>query len=299
MSDDKFDPSKFKKPTRLSAKAEPTDTFNPAALKKEIRDKAEAEAKHHDDLLTRPLGVLKTWSFSRLMQYENCPYSVYLKSVEKAPDPSGEAAERGSLIHEHIEEYIQNMHDDLLGIQLPKPMKKVDLAPVEPLVERLRKGWIADKVKVEEDWGFDRQWSPTGWTAEDVWARMKLDAIDFETETSAVAYDWKSGRKFGNELKHNQQGMAYAIGAFMRYPKLEFVETQFVYVDVKEPPLKNQYTRERAMLLKPMFDRRANEMTTATTFPAKPSIYACKWCPHAKVQEGYDEPACAFRYQEL
>lgn len=299
MSNDTFDPKNFAKPQRLSARADPKDTFNPKALKKEMKIKAQAEQQREHDLLNAPLGPIKTWSFSRLMQFESCPYSVYLKAVEKAPDPSGPAAERGSIIHEHIEGYIQNEHDDLLGLILERPMKKVDLAPVEPLVEFLRKEWIADRVKVEEDWGFTRQWEPTGWTADDVWARMKLDAIHFDDETSAVAYDWKSGRKFGNELKHNQQGMAYAIGAFMRYPELQFVETQFVYVDVKEPPLKNQYTRDRAMLLKPMFDRRANAMTTATSFPAKPSIYTCRWCPHAVVQEGREEPACAFRYQEL
>lgn len=291
---DRFDPTAFKKPTRLSAQADASETFNPAALKAKIEAKAQAE----ENLLTAPLGPVPTWSFSRLMEYENCPYAVYLKSVEKMPDPSGPAAERGVLVHGHIEGYIQNEHDTLLAVPLASGMKKVNLAPFEPLMERLRLGWIADQVEVEGDWGFTRDWQQTGFFADDVWARVKLDAIEFESETSAVAYDWKTGRKFGNELKHNQQGMVYAIATFMRYPKLEFIETKFVYLDQHET-LENRYSRERALMLKPMWDKRANRLTTATEFPPKPSLHACRFCPHAVVQEGLDEPACAYRYQEL
>jgi len=295
--DDQFDPAAFKKPVRLSAQADASQTFDPAAIRTRINDRIQAD----DDLLTKPLGPVPTWSFSRLMQYENCPYSVYLKSVMKCPDPSGIAAERGSLVHEAIENYIQCETDSLAPI-LPG-MKAINLEPFAPLITQLRESWQAGWVEVEGDWGFTRDWEQTGFGAEDVWARMKLDALDFEgalpeTATSAVAHDWKTGRKFGNELKHNQQGMTYAIGAFMRYPNLEFVQTQFTYFD-ERGVLTNKYTRARAMLLKPMIDKRANRMTTATTFPPKPSLQACRFCPHAKVQEAFDAPACEFAYQEL
>lgn len=302
MTDQTFDPKAFKKPRTLkpddSEQAGGSDAFNPAAIKGQIKAKADAEEQKTQDLLTAPLGPVPTWSFSRLMQYENCPYSIYLKNVEKMPDPSGPAAERGSLIHEHIENYIQGEHDDIKGLRMPAGMKAVNLIPFVPLIDNLRTAYADGRVGVEGDWGFTRDWSETGFFAKDVWTRMKLDAIEFEGETSARIHDWKSGRKFGNELKHNQQGMTYAIGTFMRYPKLEFVETWFEYLDQNDR-MSNTYTRERAMLLKPMIDRRANEMTTATTFPPKPSMHACKYCPHAKVQEGFDEPACAYAYQEI
>ena len=296
--DDQFDPTAFKKPTRLSAQADDKHAFDPAAIKADIQAKAQRE----EDLLTAPLGPVPTWSFSRLMQYENCPYSVYLKSVMKCPDPSGIAAERGSLVHEVIENYIQCETDSLVPVMLPG-MKKIDLAPFTPLIQKLRDDFSTGTVEVEGDWGFTRAWEPTDFFGPDAWGRMKLDAIDFEgvlpaEATSAVAHDWKTGRKFGNELKHNQQGMVYAIGAFMRYPNLQFIETQFSYLDEKDV-LRNKYSRERAMLLKPMIDKRTNRMTTATEFPPKPSLQACKWCPHAKVQEGFDKPACEFAYQEL
>ena len=305
MTDTTFDPKAFKKPMRLTPnEPEPTpdnETFDPKAVAGRIAAKADADKQEELDLASRPLGKVKTWSFSRLMAFENCPYSVYLKSVEKAPDPSGPAAERGTIIHEAIENYIQ-CETDAIRPELGRGMKSVDLTPFTPLIERLRTGWEAGQVEVEGDWGFTREWEQTGFFADDVWARVKLDAIEFEGDdpakaTSARAYDWKTGRKFGNELKHNQQGMVYAIAAFMRYPNLEFVETSFEYLDQNER-MGNKYTRDRAMLLKPMWDKRANKLTTATEFPPKPSIHACKWCAHAKIQEGEDAPRCSFAYQE-
>jgi hypothetical protein len=295
MSDETFDPKDFKKPTKLTAQADPEHSFNPETLKKRIYEVAQRE----EDMLTAPLGPVKTWSFSRLMNFENCPYSVYLKSVENAPDPSGIAAARGTLVHDHIESYIRAEHDDLTHVTVEKGMKPVNLCPFVPMITNLREQWEAGKVEVEGNWGFKRDWEVTDFFGEDVWGRMKLDAIEFQDRTSALAIDWKTGQKFGNELKHNQQGMTYTIGAFMRYPKLQFIETRFVYLDQKDAPLSNSYTRERAMLLMSMINKRANRMTTAVNFPPKPSMHACRWCPHAKTQEGYDEPLCAFRYQEL
>ena len=305
MTDDTFDPKAFKKPMRLTpnepAPAPDNETFNPKAVAGRIAAKAEADKQEEIDLASRPLGQVKTWSFSRLMAFENCPYSVYLKSVEKAPDPSGPAAERGTIIHEAIENYIQ-CETDAIRPELGRGMKGVDLTPFMPLYNRLREGYQEGRVEVEGDWGFTRDWQQTGFFADDVWARVKLDAIEFQgndpaTATSALAVDHKTGRRFGNELKHNQQGMVYAIAAFMRYPNLEFVETSFEYLDQNDR-MGNQYTRSRAMLLKPMWDKRANKLTTATEFPPKPSMHACKWCAHAKIQEGEDAPRCSFAYQE-
>ena len=39
--------------------------------------------------------------------------------------------------------------------------------------------------------------------AKDVWARIKLDAIVHEDETSARVIDYKTGRQFGNEIAHD------------------------------------------------------------------------------------------------
>jgi hypothetical protein len=580
-----------------------TTAFNPAA----ISARFEAKAQQIIDLRTAPLGPVRAWSMSRLFDFENCPHAVYLSKVENMPSPSGPAAERGTAVHDHIEKYIQGEHADVIK----------EMSGFRPLIDLLRDEFAAARVEVEGDWAFDRTWNTTGWSAKDAWARFKLDAIHFQSDTSAKVIDWKglaldtrlptptgwttmadvqvgdqlfgsdgkpcavvgksevhhracyritfddtstvecddehlwetvtrgvistaeiaelrakgehvymsvatasdlpvtelpidpyilglwlgdgkhtsgeickpdaaiwdyvaergfetggdynqdndkstvrtvyglrkalrkagilgnkhipaiylrasyqqrldllrglmdsdgnanphrkqcvfttcdramsdavmellfslgqrpnqaittqrgfgktvtaypvhfrplnglqpfalprkadrvgdwgngrsdtrrvttvepiatvptqciavnspdntylctdrwlvthnTGRKFGNELKHNQQGMGYAIAAFARYPELEFVEVQFAYLD-KFDELRGSYTRQQAELLRPMLEERADKMTTCTDFEPKPSFHACRWCPHAKVQEGRDEPACKWANEQ-
>ena len=278
----KFDPSSAPKPTVISASAPPTQKFDPSA----VRNKFAAKQAEEIHVLNRPLGPMPQWSFSRLMDFEKCPYGVYLTKIGKCPSPSGPAAERGTQVHDHIEKFIRGEHADYTK----------ELNSFRSLFERLRDGFSEARVEVEGDWGFTRDWRVTGWTSPDTWARVKLDAIEFESETSANVYDWKTGKKFGNEMKHGQQAMTYSIAAFKRYPQLEFITAKMIYVD-KNEELPSTYTRAQAELLFPRLNLRANQMTTATKFPANPSIHNCRWCPHAKQQEGLEAPACNYRYE--
>lgn len=256
--------------------------FNPTAL----RAKFEAKQQSVIDLRTAPLGPVKAWSMSRLFDFESCPHSVYLSKVENAPTPSGAAAERGTRIHGHIEGFVKAEHADFI----------VEMRGFQKLIEHLRDRYAEGKVEIEGDWAFDRTWKPTAWTAPNAWGRFKLDVLEHQSDTSAKVIDWKTGKKFGNELKHNQQGMGYAIAAFSRYPELEFVEVQFAYLD-KNDELRGSYTRRQAEMLQPGLTERADRMTTCTDFEPKPSFHACRFCPHAKVQEGRDEPACKWAHE--
>lgn len=228
-----------------------------------------------------PLGPLKAWSFSGLMTYEGCPYRRYLNQVEKAREPSGPAADRGSQHHEFIEDYIQGKTDEL-----PKDIKNF-----RDEIEGLREEYIQGRVEVEGDWGFTRDWKITEWEADDVWARIKLDVIHHETPTSARIIDWKTGRKFGNEVKHATQLLVYAIGTFERYPKMEYVSGEMIYLDKKDK-LTGNFTREQVELLKPKIEQRALIMTTATDFPPKPSQANCRWCRLKEPLEGEETARC-------
>ena len=132
---------------------------------------------------------------------------------------------------------------------------------------------------MEGDWGFTIDWEPCAWMAPNVWARIKLDAIVYETETSARVIDYKTGKMFGNEISHSQQALTYAIGSFFRYPELQHVQTELWYLDHGETTLQ-AYTRDEAMVFVPKLHERAIAMTTATSFPPNPSTYNCKWCSY-------------------
>ena len=285
MSTEAFDPSKFGSGAVIVPKTEiDTRQFDPGAIKAEIAAIKQAEI----DLRTAPLGPLNTWSMSRLLDFGSCEYKVYLSRVKKMPDPSGPAAERGTQIHDHIENYIRGDHDKVIK----------EMRGFIKLIDLLRDEYVEGRVEMEGDWAFTRDWVTTGWAVDDTWARFKLDAYHQQDATSAAIYDWKTGRKFGNEMKHAEQAFGYAVASFARFPELEYVSTKMVYLD-QNTDMIGSYTRKQVDMLRPSLEKRADIMTTATEFNPRPSFHACRWCPHAKVQEGYDHPACAFADEQV
>lgn len=272
-----FNPAAFNTAPKKEAPKPTIKAFNPQAEITRLEEERQAE----QNLLLRPLGPLKAWSFSGLMEFESCPYRSFLKRVEGAKEPSGPAADRGSLLHKAIEDYIQGSEGELHS----------EVKKHRDYIGELRELYAKGQVEVEGDWGFTKDWAITGWMDKDVWARIKLDAYIRETETSAVVVDWKSGKKFGNELKHAQQLMVYAIAVFKRYPTVEFVRGEMRYIDSGEI-LEGTYTRQDIERFLPKVERRALIMTTATEFPPKPSKHNCKWCKLKTPLEGETDPRC-------
>jgi hypothetical protein len=225
------------------------------------------------------LGPLKAWSYSALKVFEDCPYRSYIQKVKRIREESGPAAERGSIIHQEAEDYVNGT----LG-EFP-----VSCVKFQNEFEELRQGYIDAKVELEGEWGFDIDWQPIGWMEAKTWARIKLDALVHQDEQSARVIDYKTGKKWGNEISHAQQGLLYAIGTFFRYPSLEFVQTEFWYLDKGETTRKS-YTRDQAMQFTPGWHRRAIRMTTATDFAPTPSKNACRWCSYRKG----DFPECSW-----
>ena len=53
------------------------------------------------------LGLVKAWSYSALKVYEECPYRTYISRVRKIKEPSNDAADRGTQIHQYAEDYVK------------------------------------------------------------------------------------------------------------------------------------------------------------------------------------------------
>ena len=225
------------------------------------------------------VGPVKAWSFSALMNDEQCPYRTFLKVVKRTPEPDSPAAARGTAIHTLAEDFVK-------GEILEMP---VELKQLSGNYRWLREQYEAGKVSLEGEWAFDADWTPTGWRDANAWARIKADAVVYSSPTAAMVIDHKTGRKFGNELKHQQQTQLYAIATFLRDPALEYVETALWYIDHGEAT-PGKYTRDQAMMFLPRWTLRGNRMTSRTEFPPKPSKTNCKWCPFAETK------ACEWRY---
>lgn len=217
------------------------------------------------------LGELKSWSYSALKVFEQCPYRSYIAKVKKIQEESGPAAERGTMIHQQAEDYVNGT----LG-EFPDTLIKFKAE-----FEELREGFANAEVELEGEWGFDLNWNPVGWMEKATWARIKLDALVHQDETCVRVIDYKTGKKFGNEIGHSQQALLYAIATFLRYPDVQFAQTELWYLDLGETTVKS-FTRDQAMQFMPTWHKRAVEMTTCDDFSPTPSKDACRWCSYRK-----------------
>lgn len=223
--------------------------------------------------LSKPtsFGPVVAWSYSALKVFEECPYRTYISRVKRIPEPSSPAADRGSQIHDEAEKYVDGRIEEF-----PDSLMKF-----EKQFADLRAGYLDGTVELEGEWGFTTDWKPTGWLSDDTWARIKLDAYVMQDKTSARVIDYKTGKRFGNEIAHSQQCLLYAIAAFARDPDLEYVRTELWYLDKAETATQD-YTRKEAMQFMPSFHERGVKMTTETEFAPTPSSSACRWCSYRK-----------------
>lgn len=219
---------------------------------------------------------IPTWSFSRIQDFEQCKHRAKLKYLDKIPEPerplppgkTEHANDRGTRIHDAGERFVRG------GIELIPELQKFKAE-----FEKLKALFAAGKVSLEGEWAMDRGWAPVAWKSSDAWLRLKLDAMVMLSKTEAVVIDYKTGRRFGNEVKHAEQTQLYQLVTFLRYPELETIHTELWYPDVDELATMT-YTRNQGLRFKRSFEQRGDAMTTCIDFPANPNIFSCKWCPY-------------------
>lgn len=226
--------------------------------------------------------TITSWSHSRIVDFEKCGNLAFLKYVKRVPEPerplppgkTEHANDRGSRVHDDNERYVRGSIDNM-----PRESNSFRTE-----FEALRKLFVADKVSLEGEWGFNRDWVAHDWKT--AWLRMKLDALVFLNPHEAVAIDYKTGKKFGNEIKHGEQLMLYQLACFLRYPDLEVVHTELWYLD-HDDLTHRVFTRAQGLRFKRSWDDRGNKITTAMDFPANPNRWSCQYCPYGKPENGF------------
>lgn len=262
--------------------------------------------------------TISSWSHSKLGDFEKCKFMTWLKHDQKIPEPerplppgkTEHANDRGSRIHDSCENYINGTSAELA----PEAEKFFGMK-----IELLRAMHKDGLVSLEGEWAMDRNWEVCDWNGtwlevdpgteiettgsarklpargregdiikvgkkvyfwEPAWLRLKLDAMVMHDERNATVIDFKTGRKFGNEVKHAEQLQLYQLVTFLRYPLLENVFAELWYLDQKdgENLAQQKYSRSQGLRFKANFDRRGHALTTCDVWPANPTIFTCKWC---------------------
>lgn len=210
--------------------------------------------------------TIKAWSYSRLTDFEQCKLRAKLKHIDRIPEPARplppgkteQANDRGTRIHTAAEYFVQG------GVELLP-----ELRSFKEEFYSLRDLYSQGKVSLEGEWAVDKEWEPVAWRSNEAWARIKLDAFVRMSKTHGVVIDYKTGKKFGNEIKHAEQCQLYQLAAFLRYPELEVVDVELWYTD-QDDLTHMRYTREQGLRFFRNFDRRGIAITDATEFPPIP-----------------------------
>jgi CRISPR/Cas system-associated exonuclease Cas4 (RecB family) len=234
---------------------------------------------------------IKSWSHSRIVTFETCGFRAWLAYDQKVPEPprplppgkTEHANDRGTRMHTAAEEYVRDDTDELIP----------ELGKFQPQFDLMRVLYAEGLVSLEGEWGMGIDWSVAEWR--EAWLRLKLDALVHWSPEYATVIDYKSGKMFGNEVKHAEQLQLYQLVTFLRYPKLETVEAELWYLDHGEVTRK-VYTREQGLRFLPRWESRGLKLTTATEFPPRPNVHACKYCEYGPWGTGHCEKGVRHGY---
>lgn len=219
------------------------------------------------------MTTIKNWSFSSLMVFESCKYRARLERVDRIPDNTPRPnADRGSQIHQEAEDYVRG-----------KAPFTHNLRFFQDDFNALKRHYDAGRVVCEEEWGFDSNWSPAEWKS--AWLRLKCDAVVHLDSTHLAVIDYKTGKRFGNEIKHAEQLQLYALCSLLRYPEVEQVTCELWYLDQNELASFVMKRKQLSRYLQ-LFDKRGVAMTTETQFKPNPNIISCKYCPYGPDRQG-------------
>lgn len=214
------------------------------------------------------------WSASRLATHEKCPRQAKYKHLDKLDEgPKGAALEYGNIVHKAAENYIAHRTNEL-----HEGLKKI-----KKLLDRLRALYKKRLVRVEAELAFTKEWKPTHWFADDVYVRVKIDALELSPDGKTCrVYDWKTG-KFKNQRRIEEDDDAlnlYAVGALSTGLAKE-ATAELVYT-VNGKSIKRPKGTVSLPVLKEnqqAWDKRARPMLNDKHFATRPGNH-CTYCPY-------------------
>lgn len=223
-----------------------------------------ATAKHD---WKNPPKKITSWSYSRYQMYTKCPFRAKCKFIDKLPEPSAPAMERGNLIHKLAEEYT-------LG-----KIKKLppELAKFKDEFTELKKS----KPVVEQTWAFTKDWLKTVYNDWNNCAlRIKTDAVCVDGDDLHII-DHKTGKVYPD---NKEQLELYAAGGGLWFPKIKRIFAHLWYLDAGEA-VTVEFAAADTPGLRKAWDKRVEPMLSDTRFAPKPS-HECGRCAYSKSKGG-------------
>lgn len=215
-------------------------------------------------------GII-AWSYSRYADYKQCPLRFKLKYIDKlseGPEPPHFA--RGSAIHKEGENYL---------IAKGKPKVPKSYVHFADEMQQLR----GLSPMVEQQWGFTREWTPTGWFGATTWLRIICDVAVVYEDNTADLIDFKTGRKYDT---NEEQVELFSTSIFMKFPEVTEVTTRLWYLDQPEDnEVIREYKRTDFESIKKDWEKKTVAMFKDKRFAPTPNE-KCRFCSWSKDKGG-------------
>lgn len=205
---------------------------------------------------------LTSWSISRLLLWEKCPYAAKLKHIVKETEASSYSSDRGDTIHKRGEQY-------LLGNIRGVP------AGFEKFAKDLR-SFKSHDAKPELDLAVTVAWRPTTWNDwNGAWCRGRGDAVIPPGDDPVVnVVDYKTGKVYDH---HADQLELMALLCFSHFPTAKLAIGELWYLDSGQLD-RREVPKRSVGKLRDKWTARVEPMLRDTKFKATPSADACRFC---------------------
>jgi hypothetical protein len=217
---------------------------------------------------------ITAWSYSRYADYRQCPLRFKLKYLDKLPEPGSPAMQRGGEVHKEGENFLLGSGKGRGKAKVPESYRHFE----DEMLQLL-----ALDPMVEQQWGFTRQWEPTGWFGSDTWLRIVCDVVVKYDDDTVDLIDFKTGRKYDT---NEEQVELFSCAPFMKWPVVNHVTTRLWYLDqAQDNEVIREYTRDQFEGIRTGWEKKIVPMFKDKRFAPTPND-KCKWCSFSKSKGG-------------
>lgn len=215
----------------------------------------------------------RRYSYSQWEAYDDCPQKWKFRSIDRLPQgPSGPAAQRGQLIHDSIESYINGADRSVLH---------PDIHPDYVEVFDEYRHWPTGDRWAEREFGVTPDWKMTGKKEPDSRLMAVLDVVGANKNIVDIG-EWKSGKP---KDRHVEQRKIYACVGMTYWPHAEQIIVTTHYVENTAPSEKLIVSPRGAQKLMKIWDQRFDRMDSDKICGPRPGFY-CRWCDYSREKGG-------------
>lgn len=205
-------------------------------------------------------------SYSSIKLYEQCAAKYKFSRIDRLPEPTGPAAERGKMIHAELESILKGGLE-ILCEEAEHLLPKIDV-------------WKEQDAKSEMEFAVNNRWDPVDFNDPTYMLRGIID-LYIEDGDRAIVLDFKTGK----ERDYTDQVAVYATVILATKPHINEVVPAIEFIDTKKSLTYNVIHRKDLQYLKQSVEGRVNIIERDKIYAPNPSGL-CRFCHYRKDNGG-------------